>query len=149
MNNQTQKLILAVGAPASGKSTISKKYAEKNGMVYLSTDEARAKFGSGEEDQSVSNIAFDYVKKKMREGLSMGKSVLIDATNMNKSSRHEFLKDVPSKVKKIAMVFEVPRDELIRRDSARSRTVGIEVIDHFLNKYEKPTTEEFDQVIMM
>ena len=144
-----QKLVMAIGAPASGKSTVSKAYASKNGMVYLSTDEARAKFGAGESDQTVSPIAFDYVIKKMRDNLSMGKSVVIDATNMDKAGRNQFLKDVPSGVKKIALVFEVSRDELVRRDAARSRTVGAGVIDHFLAKYEAPTSSEFDQIIKM
>lgn len=147
--SEQQKLVMTIGAPASGKSTISKRYAEKNGMMYLSTDEARAKFGTGEADQTVSPIAFEYVTKKMRDYLSMGKSVVIDATNMNKEDRSKFLRDVPAGVKKIALLFEVDREELIRRDAARGRTVGVGVIDHMLAKYEPPTKDEFDQIIKM
>jgi predicted kinase len=143
----SQKLILTVGAPASGKSTYAKKYAVDNGLVYLSSDEARAKFGSGEHDQSVSAIAFDYVINQMVELLASGKSVIVDATNMYPKARNRFLSKVPNGVEKIAMVFEVPREELIRRDTDRSRTVGEGVIDMMLGKYERPTKEEFDQVI--
>jgi protein phosphatase len=141
-----QQLIVTIGPPAAGKSTYAKKYAAEHDIVYLSTDEARARFGYGEEDQSVSRQAFDYVRQCMVTELSQGKSVLIDATNMYPKRRKFFLDGVPVDVEKVAFLFEVPRDELLRRDALRPRSVGVEVIDMMLSKYVAPTLIEFNRI---
>jgi len=147
--NNIPTLIMTVGAPASGKSTYSKKYAIDNNFVYLSTDEARAKFGYGESDQSVSKIAFDYVKKRVMEELEKGNNVLIDATSMYRKARKFFLRDINKNINKICFLFEVDREELIKRDSNRPRTVGVGVIDMMLNKYQPPTLEEYNKIIKL
>ena len=148
-SNNTPTLIMTVGAPASGKSTYSKKYALGNNFVYLSADEARAKFGYGEGDQSVSKIAFDYVKTRMIDELNRGNNVLIDATCMYRKARNFFLRDVKESINKICFLFEVNREELIKRDANRPRTVGVGVIDMMLNKYQPPTLDEYNEIIKL
>ena len=65
-------LYLTIGAPASGKSTYSKNFIKDKDIEYLSSDELRAKFGSGESDQTCTNQVFDHIKKKVVEYLEMG-----------------------------------------------------------------------------
>lgn len=142
--------IFMVGAPASGKSTWGKSFAQKVGATYISSDELRAKLGKGEADQSINAQVFAIASQKFQRALSQGKHVVIDATNIDKDARKTFMK--PAKEHRaytIAVAFEVPREELIKRDAARARTVGPEVIDKFLNRYKRPVVgDEFDKVVI-
>lgn len=148
-NNKKNALIILCGPPASGKSTWGKKFATDNNVEYVSTDEIRAQIGSGEADQSVSAAAFGIAKRRVSTSLAEGKSVIIDATNVNPKSRKDWInmgRDAGAYI--IAIAFEVPREELLRRDAERSRHVGPEIVDRFLNKYSRPTTQEVDKVIV-
>jgi predicted kinase len=145
-----QKLYITIGAPASGKSTWGRKFALDNNIIYLSSDENRAKLGTGEGDQSVSSNAFDLLKNDVRRHLREGKSVIVDATNMTYWARAPYI-DYARGVgaERVAIVFNVPREVLIERNNNRTRKVPVEVIDKFINKYQKPTEEEFDFIIDM
>jgi len=142
-------LVILVGPPASGKSTWGKKFAADNQMEYVSTDEIRGQIGFGEGDQSVSAQAFDIARRKIREALKSKKSAMIDATSVNRKARKDWInmgRDANAFI--IAVAFEVPKDELYRRDSQRARHVGPEVIDRFVAKYERPSHQEVDKVVV-
>ena len=146
-------LYLTIGAPGSGKSTYSKNFIKDKDIEYLSSDELRAKFGSGESDQTCTNQVFDHIKKKVVEYLEMGNSVLIDATNINKKDRKYYI-DIAKQnnTTVIGLVCHATKDELIERNIKRGesggRNVPIWVIEKMLNKYEPPTTEEgFNEII--
>lgn len=142
-------MVIMVGVPASGKSTWGKKYAKDNKLSYISTDEIRAEIGKGEGDQSVSSAAFIIARKRVAESLSIGKGVMIDATNINHKFRKNWIKlGREYKTEIIAVVFEINRETLVKRDSARERHVGEEVIDHFLALYKRPDQTEVDKVII-
>jgi len=142
-------LVLMVGPPASGKSTFGEKYASEHGMVYISTDKLRAELGMGESDQTVSALAFAIARKRVNKNLGLGKSVMLDATNINPKARKDWIniaREHEAHIK--AFVFEVDREELIKRDGQRNRHVGELVIDKFLNKYHRPDKDEVDEVIV-
>lgn len=142
-------LILIVGAPASGKSTWSKAFAQKVGAVYVSTDELRAKLGKGEGDQSINAQVFAVATQKVQRSLAQGKHVVVDATNIDRGARRTFIKPAEEHgAYKIAVAFEVSREELLRRDAERARHVGQEVIDRYINDYRRPDETEFDKVII-
>ena len=146
-------LYITVGCPASGKSTYVKNYVDdnkQNGM-YLSSDELRAKFGSGESDQTCTNQVFSYIKQKINEILQDKNDgyLIIDATSINKKNRREYIELAKkNKSKIVAWVFERNRDILIDRNKNRDRVVPISVIDRMISQYEKPSVDEgFDEVI--
>ena len=145
-------LYITVGCPASGKSTYVKNYVDnkQNGM-YLSSDELRAKFGSGETDQTCTNQVFSYIKQKISEILQdkNGGYLIIDATSINKKNRREYIELAKkNKSKIVAWVFERNRDILIDRNKNRDRVVPVWVIDRMLSQYEKPSIDEgFDEII--
>ncbi len=148
--NDKKAVVLLVGAPASGKSTWGKNFANKVGAVYISSDELRAQLGKGESDQSINSQVFMVAKSKLERALSMGKHVVVDATNIDRGTRKTFV--VPAKEHGayiIAVVFEVPKEELLRRDAQRERHVGPEVIDKYLHKLKIPVEgEEVDKVVI-
>lgn len=145
-------LYITVGCPASGKSTYVKNYVDnkQNGM-YLSSDELRAKFGSGETDQTCTNQVFSYIKQKISEILQDKNDgyLIIDATSINKKNRREYIELAKkNKSKIVAWVFERNRDILIDRNKNRDRVVPVWVIDRMISQYEKPSVDEgFDDVI--
>jgi protein phosphatase len=142
-------LVILVGPPASGKSTWGKDFCKQNKLEYVSTDEIRGELGSGEGDQSVSGAAFSVARSRVIRALTTGKSVMIDATNVNPKARKDWVaigKDLDAFI--IAVAFEVPKEELVRRDSNRDRKVGAEVIEKFFNRYQRPTEQEVDKVII-
>lgn len=147
--DKKKALIILVGPPASGKSTWGKKFAQEKGLTYVSTDELRAEFGTGEDDQTASGKAFAIGRYRVSTALSAGKSVMIDATNVDHKARKGWIKiGRLQDAYIIAITFEVPKEELYRRDAQRNRHVGNEVIDRFYAKYSRPTTEEVDKVIV-
>jgi protein phosphatase len=149
IGDKKKALIILVGPPASGKSTWGKKFALDNSVVYVSTDTIRKEIGAGEGDQTVSAAAFGIARSRVSAALGAGKSAMIDATSVNRKARKDWInlgKGHSAFI--IAVAFEVPRDELLRRDAQRERTVGPEIIDRFVNKYERPTEDEVDRVII-
>jgi len=148
-NEKNIALLILCGPPGSGKSTWGKKFAFDNNVEYVSTDAIRAEIGSGEADQSVSAAAFGIARRRVSAALASGKSAMIDATNVNPKSRKDWInmgRGAGAYI--VAVAFEVSREELIKRDAERSRRVGVEIIDRFVNKYQRPTTAEVDKVIV-
>ena len=142
-------LVILCGPPASGKSTWGKRFAAENDLTYVSTDEIRAEIGAGEGDQTVSAAAFALARGRVSAALGAGRSAMIDATNVNRKSRRDWIMLGRGHGAFItAVAFEVPKDELYRRDAQRSRHVGPEIINRFVDKYERPTTQEVDKVIV-
>jgi predicted kinase len=143
---------ILIGAPGSGKSTWGKKFVTDNpGVVRLCPDEFRAKFGTGESDQSVSAQAFSATRVGMEHALNSGKDVLIDATNMHHKGRKDFLVIAKKyNATKIAIVFEAAREILIERNQKRGaeggRVVPDNVIDRMLSNYQVPTHADFDEI---
>ena len=144
MNNT---LYIAVGLPGSGKSTYSKNFIKDKNIEYLSSDELRAKFGSGETDKTCTNQVFVYIKRKVDEFLKDGKNVLVDATSVNRKERIDYINTAKKYgAKVVAIVFKMDRQRLIDRNKKRGEQGGREVptfvIDKMLNKFEEPSYGE-------
>jgi predicted kinase len=144
-----------IGVTGSGKSTYAKKLISNHNepIVYLSSDELRAKFGTGEEDQTCTSQVFSFIKREVDNLLKNGKNVLVDATNVNRRDRKDYIETAKKhKVHVNAFVFKMDRGGLIERNVQRGkqggRVVPDWVIDKMLNKYEEPSHNEgIDDII--
>ena len=148
-----KSLILLRGLPGSGKSTYAKNFIKGKDIEYLSSDELRAVYGTGEDDQSVTPIVFGHIKRKVDEFLKDGKNVLVDATNVNRRERSDYINSAKKYgAKVVAHVFKMDRAGLIARNQKRGseggRVVPDWVIDKMLNKYEEPSFDEGIDVII-
>ena len=142
-------LVILCAPPASGKSTWGKQFALENDLAYISTDAIRAEIGTGEGDQTVSAAAFVIARQRVSAALAGGKSAMIDATNVNRKSRRDWINLGKGHGAFVtAVAFEVPVEELLERDAKRERHVGPEIINRFLAKYERPTSQEVDKVVL-
>jgi len=158
-----KEILFLVGFPGSGKSSYIKALRTKRpdkDYVVVSFDSTLEKLGDelglGYND-AYEKIDFHgkimpaYVKA-FEKAIKKGKSIIIDDTNMKRSDRADALERVPSDYKKIAVVFNVPEEELKRRLEKRAQETGKyippEAIEKMKNYYIPPSKEEgFDKII--
>lgn len=150
-----QKLVIIVGIPGIGKSTYIKKLMQESTEEYtcLSSDKLRAKFGSSEEDQSVTPQVFSYIHEQVNILLSSGKNVIIDATNIKRRDREGYIKLAKRySVRVIVYVLPLDRDLAIKRNKLRAQSGGRNVpefvIDKMITNYTHPVYGEgIDELI--
>lgn len=138
-------LIVMVGVPGSGKSSVAKQLAEINkDIVIVSSDAIREEFYGDANDQSHNDKVFRIVNKRVKEGLLEGRKVVVDSTNISKKRRKALLRDLKYP-KSMAIVMAVPEYICKKRDEERDRHVGPDVINRMIKNWCPPHySEGFD-----
>jgi predicted kinase len=136
-----RKLLILIGCPSSGKTTFRISFLKQNkDYVAVSRDDFRYMLrNEGWLERSMENIITDQVHKLIHDLLRDGKSVIVDATNVNEkylNDYNQFLKAFPH-IHLEYKVFDVPFEELLRRDAARERSVGRAVIEKMVTTFEE------------
>ena len=135
MNRPT--LIILCGIPGSGKSTYAKNYIEQNcNTVHLSSDAIRKELYGDEDIQGNPGEVFALMQKRAVETLNNGHNVLYDATNITRKDRSGIIGVCPQFAKIECHIIWAPIEECIERDAKRERTVGKEVIDKMLKRFQ-------------
>ena len=150
-NYRQPRLILLVGVPGSGKSTYARNKVNNGdgNIVWLSSDAIREKLYGDAACQDNPGKVFEIMQKEAVEALDKGFDVIYDATNITRKARAGILNAVPKYVRKCCVVIWAPIDICIERDKARERTVGKEVIDKMLKRFEAPFYDEgFDTILV-
>lgn len=146
-NINNVKVILMVGSPASGKTSLTKVIKDKISGEILSLDDLKTK---------------TKMKSKLKELLPES-NVIIDSTNATVKQCTEWL-DMVSKVddtvKVVCVYLNVPKDITVHLNNLRqiksvidpdyhSKNVPIVAIHTFWKKFEKPTTtnENFYKIV--
>lgn len=141
MNRPT--LILLVGPPGSGKTTYAEKYlAEHSNTVYLSSDKIRKELWGYEGTQGDNNEVFYRMQTRAINSLNLGSDVIYDATNITRKDRSYIISLCPKFVKIEAHIIWAPIETCIERDATRERTVGKEIIDRMLRRFQAPFFDE-------
>lgn len=130
---------MLVGLSGSGKSS----YNFKEEVVKISSDALRKELFGDENDQTHNAEVFNELHKRVILNLKNGKNVVYDATNLSRRRRKAFLKTIAHiPCKKICVVFRTPYEVCVKRDSLRSRTVGVSVIFKQLKQFQMPQYDE-------
>lgn len=151
-------LLLGIGLPASGKSTLFEAIAPIFGCVYLSVDEVRAELGVSHDnpvvrsDNQITIHIWDVIRERTRMTLSQGKSVIVDATFAKKELRTEFaeLGRNAGATIVVGVFFNTPVDLCWQRCLLRERKVDRAVFDDRVRQFEEnpPQVEDgFDYLI--
>lgn len=136
-------LILICGIPGSGKTTWAKNYISKNpDFVHLSSDAIRAELYGDENIQGNPVEVFTLMQKKAVESLNAGYNVVYDATSMTRKDRASIISMCPKFTHIQCNIIWAPIETCIERDSTRERTVGKEVIDRMLKRFQMPYYDE-------
>ena len=144
-------LYLMVGLSASSKSTMAETLAKFHNAVLVSSDAIRGEL-SFVEDQSRNEEVFKIFHQRIRNGLNAGKSVIADVTNLTMKSRKQIIdiaKRIPN-VEIVCVLMATPYLTCVDRDKKRSRSVGKEVLEKQLKRFQIPFYEEgFDDIIIV
>ena len=136
-------LILLCGIPGSGKTTWAKNYISKNpDFVHLSSDAIRAELYGDENIQGNPVEVFTLMQKKAVESLNAGHNVVYDATSMTRKDRAGIISMCPKFTHIQCNIIWAPIETCIERDTTRERTVGKEVIDRMLKRFQMPYYDE-------
>ncbi|GHV79743.1 hypothetical protein AGMMS49944_15340 [Spirochaetia bacterium] len=121
-------LVALVGASGSGKSSFAKKHFKPTEV--LSSDYFRGLVSDDETDQSASAAAFDSLYYIANKRLDSGRFTVIDATNVQRSSREKVLALARAQnVFAAAIVFDMGEEICIERNKARpDRNFGTHVV---------------------
>lgn len=141
MNRPT--LILLCGIPGSGKTTYAERYIKEHpDTVHLSSDKIREELWGNEATQGDNNQVFSLMQSRAIEALNNGQDVVYDATNVTRKDRSYIITLCPKFAKIECHVIWASIETCIERDAARERTVGKEVIDKMLKRFQAPYYDE-------
>lgn len=141
MNRPT--LILLIGPPGAGKTTYAKKYISQHAnTVLLSSDKIRKEMWGNEAIQGDNNEIFGRMQTRTVNSLNFGYNVIYDATNMTRKDRARIIATCPKFARIEAHIIWAPIETCIERDYTRERTVGKEVIDRMLKRFQMPYYDE-------
>lgn len=129
-------LICTVGLPRSGKSTWTKQMAETYGYPFVNLDSIRLAlhgtiFDVNREIEVIS-IAKIMVKSLVYEGY---KVIIIDETNLRRKYRLSWQSFMPN-TKAIFKVFNIKKEECIKRAYLSNRKYLLPVIERMNKEYE-------------
>lgn len=134
-------LILLCGIPGSGKTTYAEKM--KNSYTYhLSSDAIRKELYGDENIQGNSSDVFALMQDRAIMLLNNGFDVIYDATNITRKDRASIITKCPRVAQIECHIIWAPIEICIERDTARKRTVGKEVIDRMLKRFQAPYYDE-------
>lgn len=134
-------MIMLIGLPGSGKTTIAQKLAQAYNAVICSSDTKRKELYGDESIQGDPKEVFINLHKDILHFLREGKNVIYDATNIRRKNRESFLgflKQNNVSCYRIAWVVVPPLEECLTRDQERERSVGKEVIMRMVQAFEFP-----------
>lgn len=158
LHNKQPVAYVLVGLPGSGKSTWIRSVNAAGEYVVISSDDkidAHAK----ENGKTYSDVFDSYIKQAtsamnadFKEAVANNKNIIWDQTNMSSKKRKGILQQLPKNYKKIAVVFQIADDELIRRLEKRSKdegkTIPMGIVYSMAKSFEMPTTAEgFNEII--
>lgn len=141
------KFFLLCGVPGSGKSTYAKFLKDRyfecgQDITIVSSDSIRKELYGDEKEQGNPEEIFGLMRKRSIDLLDNGKSVIYDATSMTRKDRLSALSVCKSFVEKHCVVCWAPIEICIQRDMNRQRTVGKDVIDKMLKRFQPPYYDE-------
>lgn len=143
---------MTVGLPGCGKSTWAQQNIRQNQMFdeVVSSDEYRKRLLGNENDQSNNKLVFNTMMADTAEKLKAGISVCYDATNINRKDRKHLLNYLERsnvECEKIAVLFAVDINTVLKQNESRLRRVPDDVIYRMLTRFEIPLEGEgFDTI---
>ena len=139
----TLTLTLMVGVSGSGKSTHAAKLAHATGATIVEPDAIRKELTGDASDQSRNGEVFRLAHNRAESFLLTGKSVVVDATNLDRKTRAEWVAIARRcGAEARAVVVDTPVDVAKKRNRSRDRVVPLDVIDKQARRLCPPTSDE-------
>ena len=138
------KIIMLIGAAASGKSTAAPKIAAENNAVILSTDKMRAELYGAEHIQGYWPDIEALLYKRIKNAIKQNKNIILDSTHFKKEYRAKIIKNFAKYSEISAYYFNYPFALIYSRNKYRARRVPFEVLAAMYEHLKKapPTLAE-------
>ena len=148
---QLLTLTLMVGVSGSGKSTHAAKLAQTLPSDIVEPDAIRLELTGNASDQSRNREVFQLAHSRAEAKLLAGINVVVDATNLDRKTRAEWLAIARRcGAEARAVVVDTPLDVAKNRNNVRERVVPLDVIDKQSTRFVRPTfAEGFAQIIVV
>ena len=132
------ELIMLVGIPGSGKSTVARQYEQKGYKVH-SSDTVRRELYGQEEKQGKASEVFALLTQRIRNDLKAGFSCVLDATNLIRKRRIHLVNTLSKYAdKKTCLIVLANPEECLKRNGMRPRKVPENKIYDMLCSFETP-----------
>ena len=122
------KIIMLIGAAASGKSTAAPKIAAENNAVILSTDKMRAELYGAENIQGYWPDIEALLYKRIKNAIKQNKNIILDSTHFKKEYRAKIIKNFSKCSEFSAYYFNYPFTLIYSRNKHRARRVPFDVL---------------------
>ena len=142
-------LILMVGLPGSGKSTIAELLKnEYEESVIVSTDTIREEVFKDVNNMDNNSEVFKIAHERIKDSIKSGKTTIVDCCNISMKSRRPII-DIGKKLNCTICAYIVPTliDECYRRNKSRDRQVPDNVIERMHKGFQIPFYDEGFDVI--
>ena len=139
------KLIILQGPPCSGKSTWAAEYKRQEDpeVVIVNRDDIRFELGNGKYTMKREDEVTEIEYNRVIEGIKDGKTVILDATNLNQTYLKKWL-ELPIEYTYEFKEFYVPYAEAMKRSKARKAAGGLYISRDIMTKfYKKYYPKEF------
>lgn len=149
-----KKVVISIGIPGAGKSTILRKFADTNGYELVCPDDIRQRLSGDSANQNVNQEAWNITRELVRGALAEGRTVIVDATFAKPTDRRNFLDYArQSGAEKIQAVFvDVPLEVALNRNASRERQVppyAVERMNNWLRDNPPSTVEGIESVFIL
>jgi predicted kinase len=141
-----KKIILLIGIPGSGKTTLAKRLLEK-GFQIISADSIRLELYGNEGEQGDPRQVFAIFFERLKDLFSKDLDVVVDNTNLKYQHRKEII-DVArqySYEEPQLWLLDVPLQVCIDRNLLRERNVGADIVSNMFKEFNRngrPKNEE-------
>lgn len=127
-------LVVLVGAAGSGKSTLAARLFAPDEV--LSSDALRGAVAGDPADQRATRPAFAILHREAARRLSMGRLVVVDATNVEPAARRALVQLArTAAVPTVAIVLALPGLDVHARNAGRpGRVVPADIVDRHLGR---------------
>jgi len=137
--------LVLIGAPGSGKSTWARKHFTRTDVV--SSDRIRAMIGDHSTDQRANEWAYQALHTIVQGRTTLGKTVVVDATNRTRDYRAQVLKPAIGWCRlAYAVVFLTPLEVCLERNARRRPTRRVP--EEWVRETHQLITSDFDPATM-
>jgi predicted kinase len=147
-----KRLIILVGIPGAGKTTLAKKIMEK-GFHCLSADPIREELYGNAAEQGDKEEVFKIFFERFDDALSKELDIIIDNTNLNPRQRKPILERAQKANYADVQLWllDVPLDVCLKRNASRPRVVPDDIVANMfmeLNRSGRPQRSEGKLVLI-
>lgn len=146
-------LIMMIGIPGSGKSTVAKKWIPKGDTRYISRDDIRFKMVKEDEEYfSKEKEVFQEYLRQIDAAIARGtRYIFADATHLNRASRKKVLSQLKNKPDIVcAFYLDVPIDIALERNAQRTGKTFVPetAIRNMWNSMQFPQADEGIDIVI-